>query len=313
MKKVSAVLGIALVAVGGTAIHLWREVDAARDQLAALQAQLEQRDAQPVALAAGPMPQPTPSAIAPQPAVPTPATPPRPEAATDAAASFIAMMREQQSSPEMAARRRQTLRMLMETSNPGVEEALGLTPEEKEKLFDLLADQQERSSAIFIEQREPGGTASAQERTAALQARLSANDTELQALLGSKYPQWQDYNQTRPAWRQLEDLRVAAKAGGMPLTDAQSRSLVAALAVEQRHFSEEMRNAATQGRSFAEVIAQNTPERQQRRLAAAAPHLSPQQLESYRAMLGRAAAQEQAMLRTLQQAVPAAGATPAPQ
>jgi hypothetical protein len=313
MKKISAVLAIALVVVGGAAIHLWREVDAGRQQLAALQAQLEQRDAQLAALAARPLPQLAASALGSPAPVPTQAAPPRPEAAPDAASSFAAMLREQQSSPEMVARRRQTGRMLMETSNPGVAEALGLTPDEKEKLLELLLDQQERSSAFFAEQREPGAATSPQERTAAFQARERTADAELQALLGSKYPQWQDYKETRPAWRQLEDLRAVSKAGGAPLTEAQSRSLVAALSTEHRAINEESRSAASQGRAANEVLARNSPERQQRLLAAAAPHLSPQQLEGYRGLLERAAAQEQTMLAPLRQAMQAGSATPQPQ
>jgi hypothetical protein len=312
MKMISAVLGMALVIVSGTAIHLWREVDAGRQQLAALQAQLEQRDAQLAALAARPLPQLAASAFAsPAPVpVPTQATPPRPDAAANAASSFAALLMEQQSSPEMVARRRQTGRMLMETTNPGVAEALGLTPDEKEKLLELLLDHQERSSAFFAEQRGSGAATSAEERTAAFQAREKTNEAELQALLGNKYPQWQDYKEARPAWRQLEDLRVVSKAGGAPLTEAQSRSLVAALSTEHRAFTEESRSAVSQGRPANEILARNTPERQQRLLAAAAPHLSPQQLEGYRGMLERAAAQERTMLAPLRQAIQAGAATP---
>lgn len=200
--------------------------------------------------------------------------------------------------------------MLMEGSNPGIAEALGLTPEEKEKLLELLVEHQERSSAVFNEQNQVGAAISAQDRSAALQAQQITNDTELQALLGAKYPQWQDYKQTRQAWRDLEDLRVVSKAAGAPLTEAQSRSLVAALSAEQRNISEESRIAANQGRPFNEIIGRHTPERHQRLLAAAAAHLSLQQLEGYRGMLERAAAQEQAILGPMRQANQAAAATP---
>jgi len=316
MNKISAVLGVALVLVGAAAIHLWREVDAGRQQLAALQTQLAQRDAQLAELAARPVPQPlasfamAPPATAPATSAPVAAAPPSSTASADAAASFIEQMRQQQSSPEMMARRRQTGHMLMETSNPGVAEALGLTIDEKDKLLELLVEHQERSSTFFNEQQQPGATTSAQDRTAALQAQEKTNDAELQGLLGARYPQWQDYKQTRQAWRQLEDLRVVSKAGGAPLSEAQSRSLVAALSAEHRTFSEESRNAASQGRPFNEVMGQHTPARHQRLLAAAAGHLSAQQLEGYRGMLERAAAQEQAMLAPMRQAIEAGAAMP---
>lgn len=319
MNKTSAVLGIALVLVGAAAIHLWREVDAGRQQLAALQTQLAQRDAQLAELAARPVPQSVASiAMAPPTTIsaasaPVAAAPPSSTATANAAASFIEQMRQQQSSPEAMARRRQSGRMLMESSNPGVAEALGLTPDEKDELLELLVEHQERSSAFFNEQQQPGVTISAQERTAAFQAREKTSDEELQALLGAKYPQWQDYKQTRQAWRQLEDLRVVSKAGGAPLSEAQSRNLVAALSAEHRTFSEESRSAASQGRPFDEVVGQHTPARHQRLLAAAAAHLSAQQLEGYRAMLERAAAQEQAMFAPMRQAIQAGAATAPPQ
>jgi hypothetical protein len=315
MKIVSVLLGIMLVLVGAAAIHFSREADAARQQVADLKAQLEQREAERVSvsatLGAGPVAaRADPAASATIAAVPS-APPSRPASAI-APTDISALLRSQMSSPEAVARRKQLARTLMETANPYVGEALGLAPEEADKLLDLLAAHQEGMSAVFSTAAEGGGPANVQERSAALQQRQQANLAELQAMLGSKYPQWEDYQQTRPAWQQLRDLRAVADAAGNPLTDAQGKSLVAALSVEQRNFSQQSREAASQGTSISEILVRHSPQRRQQMLDVAAAHLSPQQLEGYRGMLERAAAQEQNTLRLLESARSAAAAAAAP-
>jgi hypothetical protein len=100
-------------------------------------------------------------------------------------------------------------------------------------------------------------------------------------------------------------------AAGTPLTEAQGKSLIAALSTEHRHLSQLQRDAMAQGTfSTADMMNRHAPERRQRMLDAAAPHLSPQQLEGYRGMLERAAAQEESMRATIQRATEAAAALP---
>jgi len=91
-------------------------------------------------------------------------------------------------------------------------------------------------------------------------------------------------------------------ASGIPLSDTQSRSLITALASEARIITQQSRDAASQGRPIAEIMTRYTPERRQRLLDAAAPHLTPQQLEGYRGMIERAATQERSRISTLQAA-----------
>jgi hypothetical protein len=319
MKIVSVLLGIVLVIVGGAAIHFSRQAEAGRQQIAALKAQLEHRDAQLVASPG--LPAPVPSAIradaAPSattaPVDPAPAA--RPAPVSDVL--DIAGLRAQMASPESMARNRQLMRTVLESSNPNLAEALGIAPDEADKLLDLLAAHQEGMSAVFNNNAE-SGSMTPQERSAAAQQRQQANQAELQALLGSKYPQWEDYQQTRPAWQQLRDLRAVTSSSGAPLTDAQGKSFVAAIAVEHRNITQQHRDAAiaaaNQGRLSSELVLRNSPEHRQRLLGVAAAHLSPQQLEGYREMLERAAAQEDRTRATLQRLEAAAAATaPAPQ
>lgn len=310
MKILSALLGVALVVAGGVVIHLTREVGAERQQVADLKAQLGERDARIAALTAASM---APSVA--QVAVPVPqaASPvagsssPTPAAQQSAAVQeMLAMVRAQSSSPERVAQRRRTTRVLMETSNPDVGEALGLTPDEEDKLLDLLVQNQERTSAVFNAAMEPNGATSVQDRGAALQAAQQENEAEIQAMLGSKYSQWKDYNETRMAWQQRRDLRAVLDAGGIPLTDAQSKALIGALSAEHREFSRQTREAVSQGQPVSARMARQSPERRQRLLDAATPHLSPQQIEGFRGMLDRAAEQERAMFSTLRVAESAA-------
>lgn len=303
MKILSAVLGVALVIVSGFAIHLVREVEAGRQRIADLDGQLQQQQAQLAALSAS---------SGAQPALPLPsrvqaaeqaAAPARPaEIAASAPAITLpdlATLRAQMSSPEALARRRHSTRATMITVNPDVGEALGLAPEEVEKLLDLLAAQQEKSSAVFDSARQNADQASAQQQvSAALEEVRQSNESELQELLGSKYAQWQEYQQTRPAWQQRRDLKAVLDAAGTPMTDAQSRSLIAALAAEERSF----RQSSDPVGGF---LNRNTPERHQRLLDTAASHLSAQQLESYRQMLERAAAQDRTLLGPIREAAEA--------
>lgn len=213
---------------------------------------------------------------------------------------MLAAAQAQRSSPEAIARRRITGRMLIEGSNPDIGEALGLTAEQADKLLELLVTHRENSSAVFQSTTEGNLPTSVEERSARLLAQRQADEAELQAMLGSKYSQWKDYNETRQAWQQRRDLRAVLDAGGIPMSDAQSKSLIAALSAEQRDYSQQTRNAISQGGPSAMLPARYSPERRQRLLDTAAPHLTQQQLEGYRGMLERAAAQEQATRSTLQ-------------
>lgn len=314
MKIVSALLVIALVVAGGVVIHLTREVGAERQKVVQLQAQLEERDARIAALAAASVPPPGVASAIPAPQAAGPVAESSPPAAdiqvamATATQDFISRVQALSSSPEAMARSRQTMRTLIEQSNPDIGEALGLTLDEERALLDLLVDHQERRSVAFRDMREG---ASAEERSAAIQAKQQESEAELQAMLGSKYSRFKDYNESRQAWQQRRDLRAVLEASGMPMTDAQSKALVAALSAEHRVINQQLRDSASQSRSLSERMRRYTPERRQQLLAAAVPHLSPQQLEGFRGMLERAAEQEQSTLSMLQATEARATSSPA--
>lgn len=222
-------------------------------------------------------------------------------------------MRANQSSPEVVARRKQTTRLLMASSNPDVGEALGLSPEEEQKFLDLLAAHQEGMSDLFGIGAD-NAPLTAQDRAATLRERQQANEAELRAMLGSRYSQWQDYTQARTAWQHRRDLRAVFDSAGTPMTPAQDKALIAALSAEQGRITQETRDAAAQGRTGADVLLQRySPENRQRMLDAAAAHLTAQQLEGYRGMLERTAAQQQALVAPIRAASEAAARAAAAQ
>lgn len=311
MRIVPTVLAISLVVASGLAVHYSRQAEAARQRIAELDAQLQQRQAGVAASAGLQSAQPAPRMPAMvEVAEPVVTDKPPTEAAPAVPANvrgLTDLLGAQMSSPENLARRRETTRMLMHTSNPDLDEALGLAPEEAERVLELLATQQERSSAIFAEARSSSDpSAATRDAAPRLEEHRLRSQTEMQELLGSKYPQWQDYQQTRSVWQQRRDLRAVLDAAGTPLSDAQSQTLITALSAEQRSINQTPQAAVS-------PFSQYTPERQQRLLNAAAPHLTSEQLESYRQMLDRAAARDETMGSVFGGAAAAAAATEASQ
>lgn len=296
MKIVPAILAVGLVVAGGAAIHLWREIRASREQIALLEARIQEQDARSAVASVA---QATHSPAADEtsaPPVSPPAADPSPTVAAVPPVPAIAspdmsVLRAQLSSPETKVRAQAIMRSILETSYPDLPEVLGLSAGEAEKLLDLVAANQSNFNDLSPDL----ASMSPQERTRAMAEQRQANETAVQAMLGSKYPQWQEYEAARPAYQQRRDLRAVLNAAGTPLTEAQSQSLIAALAAEEREFSRQVRGAVSQGNRF-DAMMLNTPERRQRQLDAAAPHLSPQQLESYQEMLERAAALRQAIV-----------------
>jgi hypothetical protein len=303
MKIFSLVLGIALVVVGGLAIHQSRLVDAADQRIADLEARLNERPSQ-MLTATFPVPSsPAPASSVPQ-AEPAATRESRPASQPEAAAEIVRRIEEltrlQRSSPEGIARRLETGRMLVRSTNPDVIEAVGLSTEEADRLFDLLAAQQDKSAELFSDLRNAQDPEAARSQLAArLEEIRQSNEAELKELLGGKYTQWKDYEQNRAAWRQRRDLNAVLKAAGSPLTPEQDRALIGALTAEYQN----IRNTR---QASAAPFQQYAPEVQQRLVQAASAHLSPQQLESYRQMLERAAKQEEAAMGPLIRAAEAA-------
>jgi hypothetical protein len=285
MKVSPALLGIGLVAVSGLAFHFWQRLGEERQQIASLALMVPERQ---TPTAVSPIPTPEQTSIVAEPPVQA-STESQLSANPDRSALLpkrIDIAKMQMESPEGMVLRRSRMRLSQETVFPDVDQALALTKEGADKLLDLLTNQRMRSGSQSNNEPE-----SPQDRAARQQKERETENAELQALLGSKYSKWQDYRENLSAWRQRSDLRIVLDAAGVPLTKTQDAALINVISAEQRTIKQ-TGASTTQGssnRSFAEF----TPENRQRLLDAAAPYLSPQQLDGYKGLLERKAAQEQ--------------------
>jgi len=285
MKTIVAILFAALIAVGGGALHLWRELDASRHQVADLQAQVDSMaaSARQAAVVA-----PAPTLPRSEPALAPAATSAAPQLAAPAVSKEVeeraAVMRATIASPENVERTKLFFKAQLPTQYPDIGKVLGLSPDEVDRLYELLAEQNANRQRTMGMPAGEGG-ASALART------MQEQQGELQSLLGSKYAKWQEYNTELPTRRQVKDLAAVLGSAGAPLSDAQSNSLIPALAAVERRNTQE-RMAQSGPPSLAATMTRYSPEANQKILDAAAPHLTPQQLESYRQMLERQSNQE---------------------
>lgn len=271
MKAFSAIMAMALVVLSGVTLHFWRELAAGRQQNASLTSKAQERE---FATESSPVPTPAQSStVSDQPSeqvdspdrvVPRGISPP----------SLSAQLQ----SPEGQARLRTAARQRLETSLPDLDQVLNLTTAERKELLDLLATQQVRGLTTQTPEHE-----SAQEREARQQSEYDTQVAELQALLGSKYPKWQDYRETVTVRMEGRELRTVLDAAGTPLSQSQERALINALVEEQSRINQTVRTSRG-------VTISRAPENRQRLLSAASPYLSAQQLDEYQALLERRAA-----------------------
>lgn len=310
MKAAVVSLGLGVVAAGVVAGVLWRnlqEVQAqnveAHDRIVALQS---------AQLAASVAPAPAPSSV------PVPAVAQVPEANSDQPAAKPATGQAAEKSapnalmegvskimatPEGRDMVMAQVRMMMPQQYPDLAKELGMSKAEEEKFFDLLARQQADLSGNALAVMGAGADRAAmQELQRKTREQQQAQQVELNAMLGSKAPQWQEYQRTLPVRRQVSTLQTTLGAQNA-LTDSQSKSLMAAINTEQARIRTDRMTAARSGGG----AVQNNPEEQLRReqednarlVSAASSHLSTQQLEAYRKMLQ----QQTDMGRRLMQAV----------
>lgn len=275
MKTISALVVVALGLLGGMTL-LWRELDGERQRIADSTSTAGERLP---ATESSPVPIPVQSSTASD----------QPSEQVDSPDKVVprgispASLSAQMQSPEGQARTRDRLRSMLESSLPDVGEVLGLTTAEKDALLDLLATQQTRGVTTLAPENE-----SAQESEARQQRAYDAHVAELQALLGSKYPEWRDYEETVPVRMEGRALRADLDALGIPLTQTQERALIEALVTEQLSINQPVRTSRG-------VTIRRTAEIRQRLVSAAIPYLSAQQLDGYQALLERRAALQEAL------------------
>lgn len=211
--------------------------------------------------------------------------------------------------PEYRAAMRSQQRMMMPARYPDLGEALGLQPEEVDKLMDLLTDQE----MTGMENRPPIGEngppdpAATQEWSKQMQQRQRDNEAQLAGLLGDAgLQEWKEYQQTLGARMQVKQLRGIMEGSSDPIRADQVQPLVDAMAAEQqRMLQTQLRglNNTVPGQQTIALVAggsgamhpatptnqvammekslEQTVQNNQRMHDAVAPYLSSRQLEQF--------------------------------
>jgi hypothetical protein len=304
MKKL--LLGCAALALFASvlSVMLWRDLRSERELSAGLQSRLVEAEARifqpaslPVAATRAPVAAPTSSR-------PEPASSPATRAMPVAEPPFNNVgisQRDMLKDPEYRRLRLALTRLSLPENYPGLAEELGLSPEQVDRLFDLLAEHQLERNASAILVPGPNGQidqAQREEQQRQQQELRAKQDATLTAMLGdARMGKWRDYQQNQGGRQQVTQLGRTMEAMGMPLTSAQKRSLTEVMAAEQARQQQEQQamremRASLQGPAsradpqtqarLQEENLRRQAESNRRLVDAMAPHLNAKQLELYR-------------------------------
>jgi uncharacterized beta-barrel protein YwiB (DUF1934 family) len=201
--------------------------------------------------------------------------------------------------PEYREAMRVQARSNFSRSYPGMVEELGLDSTQAEEFFDLLADQQMRSSEQLESLWDMDGKDSAavreqqrkiQQQAAQLQR---TGEAEMAARFGQdKLQAWKDYQSTLGVRHQLESMRSMLAGQGLPLSDDPNKAMLKALAAAQKPETDAYSAAVNRGAAPAmlpssiyhapekvETLIEATRKRNQRTLDAISPYLTYEQRE----------------------------------
>ena len=317
-------LGCAALVVISTVISvtLWRELRTERQLTAQIRSQLAQSGSI-VASAAPALPQPgaaagpaadagagaaTAGQQAPVAASPTPPPPPVP-----VLGNAIFNRQELLNDPEYRRAALMQARLNMDQNYPGLVEALALTPEQGDKLMDLLAELQLERTANPIRITADGQVdpAAMEEMTRRNQQLQQRQDQQITDLLGSAgLQQFRAYEETRSPRMQAQNVRRMMESAGMSLSDAQMRPLTEVYIAEQQRQREEIQAALRQFPAAAgsdriqqieERNLQLQEERNRRLLEVARGHLTAPQYERFEATLEQQLVMTRASSRMMRQ------------
>jgi hypothetical protein len=283
MTKVALVLAIVAIGEGAVTLHLVNRLHEERESAQTLQARVTELERKVPRAAAGA----TFIAVPTQPTV-SPFTvvkkdgapsPPAPQGiagvitASDASVRTLApdqeRMREQikQSIERQAALLRDPeyrdamlaqQKVGLRQGSPNLARDLDLSPEQADRLFSTLAEQQLRSmeSASPMMWGEQPDPAQVQEYQRKAMEQQRANDTELKRVLGeAKYREYQEYQSLSGVRWEADRVRTALANAGVPLDENLTKPLLKTLQEQQQKMMQQMAAAAssatTQNHFFA--------------------------------------------------------------
>jgi hypothetical protein len=308
MKKLAMALAAAIFVGGIVALNMWRELRTEREQYAALQARVADLEAaqKPAPAPAAPAtmaPNPAASvADATQPAAPTTPASRAAEGQAEILRNSMAGVGAMMASPEMQERVSNQLRAELEREFPDLAKELNLTPAEAQKFFDLLAKQAGSAMGDALGMMSGGDSASRQALEVRIVEQQEASDAAISALLGSKYPKWEEYQGTVAARQQVTQLRAMLGSGDNALDEAHAKPLIAALGAETARINQGMRDATKAARgsqSVLEAQLQYSTAQNERLITAATPHLTGPQLDGFKRMLAQQEKLTRMMLGTM--------------
>lgn len=287
MKKLVVVLSIAVLALAGGTLYLWRQLDAERDLNADLQQRMKTLESAQQSFASflnrREQAADTTARQANAPPVDPAAARARREQNVQEAMNRT---REALNTPEARQVVSGMVRAFLPMMLPDLAKELNLSPAEMDKFMELLSRQTDGVIGQFA------GGASTQQMAGDVEELRQKGDAEIAAFLGDKYPQWKEYEGSLQARQQVNQLQTTLAASGNKLSDAQTRPLIAALSAEQKRIAEDA--ASNSGAAQAatpeerrQLAQQRTAENNQRLVDAAAPYMTAQQLETYKASLAR--------------------------
>lgn len=295
MKRLVPLLTIALVVLSAGAIRLQLRVGEYRQHIVDLQTRLKSIEDHQHASAAL-----ADQAIANNRELTTSPTPTEPSQEIESgsgSSTALAQFAKKLGPVDRDVRRAQR-RMRLPGMYPGLGRWLDLTPEQEKELFDLMAKLDvERENALW-DPAKLRDEASRREAINELLSQSKAGEAELAALLGNKYPKFQEYKQTGTVHKQVSQLQGMFGSGADGLTDAQVASLTKALVAEKLRIDQEQSNLphAVHGQDATDLIKQRIADNNQRLVQVAALQLSPRQLEGYRKLTEHQEGSEDALL-----------------
>lgn len=327
MSKVVMISVASSVALGLLSVHLVKQLKEGEATIADLQTQVatlqeQQKQREPV-----PPPReisPPAEVIAPQPSEvigtppkqppktigvvefgrAAPAGPPNVEDRMRALRDHRERQRQLMQDPEYRDAMRVQARGNFARQYPGVIQELGLSSQQADEFFDLLADQQMRANEQMqplweMASSDPADQAAIQERQNKISQQITEsqrkNEAELAARFGQdKLQAWKEYQSTMGMRYELENMRNALASSGVPLSEDLSKPMLKALAqAQQVEMNELTASNRAAGPFAARLMAGNnfdpgtmerhleaTKKRNQRMLDAISPYLSYEQREA---------------------------------
>jgi PAS domain-containing protein len=269
MSKLAVVLAIVAIGEGAVTLHLVRQVQVERENAQTLQArvtELEQKTRQPgatfVAVPAQPATanpfaavrknEPPPAkAVAGNSAAagnalvggftaagPMPLSAPDQERVREQMQASMERQRTLMRDPEYREAMRAQQKMNLVRSNPNLARDLDMTPEQLDRLYDVLAEQSlramENNGPLWPVEGERPDAAKMQEYQRKAMEQQRANETELRRALGDgKYREWQEYQSMAGVRWEADRVRTSLASAGVPLDESLAKPLLKTLHQQQ--------------------------------------------------------------------------------